>query len=173
MTVPHETTDAADRSGERYAPTRRSFLAGVTTAMLGLTAGCSQLVNAIADRALGDVNLFNETERDLEGTIDVTGPDGEMLLSETFELAAQTGDEPTEGASTAHEDVWQGAGDHEVAVELAEGQSVRGESSASETVTIDAPDEDMLAVAFGAPDLEAGIYVTAGESLTDFHPSSS
>lgn len=173
MTVSHETTDAADRAGKRHGLTRRSVLAGVTTATLGLTAGCSQLVNAIADRALGDVNLFNETERGLEGTIDVTGPDGETLLSESFELAPQVGDEPTEGASSAHEDVWQDAGDHDVSVELAEGQSVRGEASASETVTVDAPDEDMLAVAFGAPDLDAGIYVTVGERLTDFHPNSS
>lgn len=173
MTPPHETIGEANRPGERRALTRRSLLAGVTTAAVGLTAGCSQLIDAIADYALGDVNLFNETERALEGAIDVTGPDGETLLSESFELAPQVGDEPTEGASKAHEDVWQGAGDHAVTVELAEGQSVRGESSVNQTVTIDAPDEEMLAVAFGAPDLEAGIYVTVGESLTDFHPSSS
>jgi hypothetical protein len=149
---------------------RRSLLAGLATTGLGLTAGCTAIVDTLADQVLGDVNLFNETERKVSGTISIKGPDGADVFSTSFDLAAQTGDEPTDGASTAYEDVWQGAGAYEVAVELGDGQTIRGESSVTETVDIEAPDEEMLAVAFGAPEIEAGIYVSVGRSLSEFHP---
>lgn len=168
-------TDGDDRVDDHRVPRtlgRRPLLAGLATTTLGLTAGCTAIINTLADQVLGDVNLFNQIEQPVSGTITIRGPDGNEVLSTSFDLAAQTGDEPTEGASKTYNDVWQGAGAYEVSVELADGQTIRGESSATETVNIDAPDEEMLAVAFGAPDVEAGIYVSVGRSLSEFHPNS-
>lgn len=166
MTVPGGTSD---HRRSTVSVDRRTVLTGVASASVGLAAGCTTLIDSLAEQALGDVNLFNEVATALVGGIAVVDPGGETVLSERFELAAQTGDEPTEGATRVYEDVWTTAGDYDVTVELDEGYEVRGESRRKEPVTIDYPADEMLGIPFGAEDVTAGIHFAVADTWSAFH----
>lgn len=168
-------TELPSTPGQRNRPSRvsrRGVLAGVATVAVAGTAGCTAIVNELAARALEDVNLFNETGDPLSGSVEVVGPDGSTVLSESFDLEAQTGDEPNAEATATYADVWTATGTYEVAVELGDGAAVRGQSSAETAVTVEGPDEQMLGVAFGAEDEDAGILFGFGENWSDFHHAS-
>ncbi|WP_202935040.1 hypothetical protein [Halorussus amylolyticus] len=160
------TADEQCRQSRRLP--RRTVLTGLAAVGTAGTAGCVDLIDEVADRALEDVNLFNESSESLEGTIDITGPDGSSVLSERFELHAQTEDEPNEDATGVYADVWQATGTYETSVELDDGFEVSGDSRAERSVSIENPDEQMLAVVFGAEDEEDGILLAVGESLSEF-----
>lgn len=173
--------DADDRAVR--AVSRRTVLAGTGTAVAISLAGCSMLADQLGDMVLEDVNLFNGTGEQISGTIEVVGPDGETALSESFDIEASAedgnggnesestdGEVETEGGET-YADVWQDGGEYEVTVELDDGYEIDGETSAEETVTIDDPDEEMLAVFLGGEE-GSGIQFTTGNSLTDFEDSS-
>ena len=152
---------------------RRQFLAACGVGILGGTAGCTAIVNRLADLALGDVNLFNETDDVLTGTVTITDPGDETVLSESFELPPASDDEETdedsdEDGMTAYEDVWTESGTYEASVELEGESEVQGESSASTSISIDDTAEEMLAIAFGAEEFDDAIGFTVGESLSEF-----
>lgn len=167
-------TDMGERSTERternrqIPRTRRSLLTGIATVATVGTAGCAGVINSIADAALKEVNIFNETTKRVSGTIDIVGPDGASVLTKNFDLQAKAKNEPTEGETVAYGHVWQVAGTYEVSVELTNGTAIRGESSATRSVSINTPDEQMLAVAFGAEGEDAGIYVAVAKNFTGF-----
>lgn len=150
---------------------RRRFLAGVATVGTASLAGCAAIADWVAGQILEEVNVFNETQGQVEGSIEIQRPDGDVALSESFTLEAQSNDdddeEPEEDALATYADVWGDAGEYEVSVDLEEDSAIDGETSATETVPIENPEEEMLAVVFGAEDLDP-IHVTVGESLTDF-----
>lgn len=149
--------------------TRRSVLAGITSVATAATAGCTAIIDTIADAILDEVNVFNETNRRLAGAIDIEAPDGTNALSETFDLAANTDDDSDSDTTATYGDVWGSTGTYEVTVELADGTDVRGQSRANEAVDIENTDEQMLAVALGAEETESGIYITVGKELSDFN----
>ncbi|PHQ44955.1 hypothetical protein DJ68_15655, partial [Halorubrum sp. C3] len=67
-------------------------------------------MDSLADLALGDVNLFNETEDVLTGTVTITDPGDETVLSESFDLPPESDDNDTdenndEDGVAAYEDV--------------------------------------------------------------------
>jgi hypothetical protein len=151
---------------------RRRFLAGCGAGLLVGTAGCTAIVDSLADLALGDVNLFNETDDVLTGTVTIVDPSDETVLDESFELSPGTDDEETdedndEDGVTAYEDVWTDSGTYEASVELDEAE-VQGESTASTSITIEDASEEMLAIAFGMDDSEEAISFAVGESLSEF-----
>ena len=147
------------------SPSRRSFLAAGGTAVLAATAGCSSVIDSLANRLLEQVNVFNETDRRVEGSIVVVDPAGEPVLDTTFDLASR---ESGDGSSNAtYDDVWGEAGAYEATLELTDTE-IDGQSSASETVTIDDPDEQMLAVALGSSEVEEPIGFRVGTSLSEF-----
>ena len=168
-------------SDDRARPSRRSFIAASGTAVLAATAGCTAVVDFIGDRLLKEVNVFNEINRPVAGSIVVTDPDGDTALDETFDLAAS--DDEDEGSNSGSDngsssgdddqslavygDVWTGSGSYEVSVEL-DGTEIDGQSQASGTVTINNPDEEMLAVALGSGEMDEPIDFRVGESLSDF-----
>jgi hypothetical protein len=150
---------------------RRRFLTGCGTVLAAGAAGCTGIVNSIADLALGEVNLFNETGDTLAGTVTVTDPAGETALSESFELSPSSdeGDESDEDGVRAYEDVWTDSGTYEASVEL-DGE-VDGESTASTSFSIGNTDEEMLAVAVGGEEFDEPIAFRTGEQLSDFAES--
>ncbi|WP_256392967.1 hypothetical protein [Natronoarchaeum rubrum] len=164
---------------DRARPSRRSFIAASGTAVLAATAGCTAVVDFIGDRLLEEVNVFNEINRPVAGSIVVTDPDGETVLDETFDIAPSDDDDSGSGGDNGsnsgedgqgiavYDDVWTGSGSYEVSVEL-DGTEIDGQSQASETVTINAPDEEMLAVALGSAEMDDPIDFRVGESLSDF-----
>ncbi|GAA0668777.1 twin-arginine translocation signal domain-containing protein [Natronoarchaeum mannanilyticum] len=158
-------------------PSRRSFLAASGTAVLAASAGCTAVVDFIGDRLLEEVNVFNETNRRVGGSITVVDPAGDTVLDETFDLAASddedgsgSGNESSsedEQSTAVYDDVWTESGSYEVTVELPDTE-IDGQSQASGTVTIDDTDEEMLAVALGSGEVDEPIGFRVGESLSDF-----
>jgi hypothetical protein len=148
-------------------PSRRTFLAGSGAAILATTGGCSAVLDAVGDRVLEHVNVFNETTQRLPGSVAVVDPAGETVLDETFELAPSDAASDDGESAAVYADVWTTAGDYEVTVSLTDAE-IDGTSRATETVTIDAPDEEMLAIPLGAEDVDAAIGFRVGESLSDF-----
>jgi hypothetical protein len=162
---------ALDRPSGSIA--RRRFLAGCGTAVFAGTAGCTAIVDSLAELALGDVNLFNETDDVLAGTVAITDPGGATVLSESFELSPgseteNTDEDEAESDVTAYDDVWTDAGTYDASVELDSDFEVRGESTASTSVTIEDTSEEMLAIAFGVEEFDEPIGFAVGESLSEF-----
>ncbi|QCC61788.1 hypothetical protein NP511_21830 [Natrinema thermotolerans] len=167
-----------DRSRERTprdgTHTRRAALAASATALLTAVAGCTTAMDFIGDRLLEQVNVFNETDRRVAGSIAVGDPAGETVLDETFDLAPSESENDNEGSASGddeqsvavYDDVWGDAGSYEVTVELTDTE-IDGRSRASETVTISDPDEQLLGVALGSEEVGEPIGFRVGESLSD------
>ena len=168
--------------GPRNTGFRRREVLGITgSATLAGLAGCTAVVDWIGDKVLGDVNIFNETTERVAGTIVVTSSDGTDVLDTSFDAPPadeddETGSQPDEENSSTEtsedtqvfEDVWDGSGTYDVRVRLADGQTVGNGSQASASVEIEDPDEEMLAVAFGASDFDACIGFATGDALSEF-----
>lgn len=152
---------------------RRSVLAGVGTVALLGSAGCTSIADWIAGAALGDVNVFNETDAVHRGTIEIVASDNGSVLTETFELTpSQEDTEETEETDSgqnvvSYDDVWDGAGTYEASVTL-DDTDVQGDSEGTESISIDNPEEEMLAVVFGADAFDDGIAFTVGEEWSEF-----
>lgn len=150
----------------RYSVGRRQLLAALGVGAVGGTAGCSTIANWIAGLALDDVNVFNETDQRVAGSIEIVTMDDTTRLSESFDLAPGDDDEDDETSSVAYGDVWDDSGDYTVTVTL--DREIRGESAAMETITIADPADEMLGVPLGAPDVDAGIGIRVAEEWTGF-----
>lgn len=144
---------------------RRRLLAAGTTIGVAGVAGCTQIANYIAGQILEDVNLFNETDRRLTGSITVTDPEGATVLDEMFSAEPASDDEVDEDAGASYADVLTVAGSYTVSVELDE--PVEDETTAEATVEIDDSDEEHIIIVFGADDLDAAIGVLVIEEFTD------
>ena len=144
---------------------RRRLLAAGTTIGIAGVAGCTQIANYIAGQILEDVNLFNETDRRLTGSITVTDPEGSTVLDEMFSAEPASDDEVDEDAGASYADVLTVAGSYTVSVELDE--PVEDETTAEATVEIEDPNEEHIIIVFGADDLDAAIGVLVIEEFTD------
>ena len=152
---------------------RRRFVAGGGAAVLTGIAGCTTAANWIADLALGDVNLFNETEEVIRGTIEITAPDETTVLQESFELVPTSDDDNGDADGDdenveAYDDVWTESGTYQAHVELADGISIRGDTEAETSFTIEDPTEKMLAVPFGADEFDDGIVFRVADDWSEF-----
>jgi len=147
--------------------TRRRFLAASGTALLTATAGCSALADFIGSQVLKEVNVFNQTNRPINGSIEVVDSAGDTALDDTFDLISSTPDGDEEGSNVAtYGDVWSETGSYEVDVRL-DGAEIDGTSRASDTVTIRDTDAEMLGIALGAESEDEPIAFRVGESLSD------
>lgn len=137
--------DRTDRRSYRTGFSRRTFIAvGGTTALASL-AGCSAVIDIIADFALGDVNAFNGTDRAVSGAIDIEDPNGELVLKRTFDLEEEPENDETDPGednpgAVFYEAVWTDDGDYAVTVELEE--DLASDSSEDDTDGGDAPSND-------------------------------
>ncbi|MFC7072050.1 hypothetical protein ACFQJ7_04075 [Halovenus rubra] len=146
---------------------RRRFIAGTTTAAITAVAGCSTVVNWIADKAFKDVNIINELNRSVSGRITVTDPDRVVRLDEMFELPSRDGSSNQEdGNIEFYPDIWTTTGSYEVTIALRDTE-IDGVNKSSETVTLANTDEEMLLVSLGASEVAAPIDFRVGESFTD------
>lgn len=159
---------------------RRSFLVAGGTVALAATAGCTGILDFFGDRLLEEVNVFNETNQSVAGSIVLTDPDGDTVLDEEFNLVASDDEDNGSGSGSdngstsgddqsaaVYDDVWTKSGSYEATVGI-DNTEINGQSQANETVTIDNPDEQMLAVALGSAELDEPIGFRVGESLSDF-----
>lgn len=169
--------DGADKHAIRVV-SRRTVLAGAGTAIATTLAGCSILADRLGNMVLEEVNVFNGTGEQISGSIEIVGPSDETVLAESFDIEpsenggdagneSENADSDESAGIETYGNVWQDAGEYDVTVELDEGFEIDGETSATETVTIENSDEEMLAVFLGGEE-STGIHFTVGESLTDF-----
>jgi hypothetical protein len=106
-----------------------------------------------------DVNVINNTDQTVTGSITVTDPNDETVLEETFELVSgndtetatpQTGTE-TDSAAVRYEDVFTTAGEYTVSVTLDEDSAIEGVTENERAVAV--PDTD-----------NANVLVTLGDT---------
>lgn len=163
--------------GQRFDSTsRRRFLTGCGTVVLAGAAGCTGFANGIAGLILDDVNLFNETDGVLAGTVSIVDPADETVLREQFEIPPEADDEESEEEDdednlTVFKDVWTESGSYNITVELGEDSEIQGESGTTESVSIEETDEEMLAIVLGGEESEDAIRFVVGESLSEFAES--
>jgi hypothetical protein len=142
-------------------------VAGGIAAATAAVAGCTEgSINWIADKFLEEVNIFNETDSEVSGAVTIVGPDGETRLDEGFTLDGS--DDDSDENSSYYGDVWTDAGSYDVSMELDD--PVEGKTSASETVSIDDPGDQMLVVVLGGKELDADIAFRVGDDLSDTWP---
>ncbi len=145
--------------------TRRQVLAAGGMALATAVAGCSTVVDAIANQVLEDVNILNQLGREVSGSVTVTGPAGATVLDESFEVPSTEAD--GDSNIVAYDGVWQATGEYEISIELSDIE-IEGVSQARESVSIENTDEEMVAVSVGAGDAAEPIAIRVGESLSDF-----
>lgn len=161
--VPPASSTAADAARRESVPrTRRAVLAAGSTAAVSSLAGCAALSELFAESALEEVNVHNETDDAVSGSVTVVDSDGTTVLEEAFDLARTD-----EGADSqvGYDGVWGGAGDYEAGIEL--DSDIAGDSSATETVSIGNPDEEMLVITLGSDAVDETIGFTVGSDLSD------
>jgi hypothetical protein len=73
------------------------------------TAVCSGRLDALVNQLLGQVDVFNETDRGFAGSVGVAGPHGKPRLDRTFELISSRTDIGDGQSFATHDDVWDGS----------------------------------------------------------------
>jgi len=155
---------------KRSTTSRRSFLVATGVATATALTGCTGLLDFVGNRILGHVNVFNGTDQRVSGSVTVSGPDGETLLDETFELVSSNTESNDGQSSAVFDDVWAGTGSYEASVEL-DDVTIDGESQATETVEITDTDEQMLAVVVGGPETEKPFAFRVATNFSGFVPT--
>jgi hypothetical protein len=145
---------------------RRALLTATGAATLTATAGCTAVVDWIGDQVLKDVNVLNQLDRPVEGTVTVSGPEGDDALAESFAVGPLEGEEADSNAAV-FPDVWDAAGEYRVTVRLSE-TAVEGVTTATETVRIERPDEEMLAIPIGTDASDAPIGFLVATEFSEF-----
>lgn len=141
-------------------------MGGAVTAVA--LAGCTSLVNSLAGMVLQDVNVFNETDRRIAGSITVDTPGGETVLETEFDLDGDDPDSEEETDSLAvYEDVFADAGAYTVALRLAEGTEIDGMSATTETVSVTTPADEHIVVGLGASETADPIAIHVIEERSD------
>jgi hypothetical protein len=132
-------------------------------------AGCSAIGELVGELTLGEVNVFNETDQRISGSIKIISPDGDTALEETFELVppedSEAGDD-AENSGIAYNDVWTDAGEYGVSIELTN-TDIEDTTSAEEMVDIADTDAEMLGVTLGPDGRDEAILLRAGEDAAD------
>jgi hypothetical protein len=149
---------------ESASLTRRRLLAAGGTALLSSVGGCAAVVDFVGEQVLEDVNVLNQLNREVSGSLTVVGPTGETLLDEAFDVPAR--EATGESNTLAYDGVWRDAGTYRVEVALAD-VTLEGVSRATATVPIEDPEEEMVAISVGSGDEDEPIAIRVGESLSD------
>ncbi|MFC4408189.1 hypothetical protein [Haloarchaeobius iranensis] len=148
---------------------RRQVLAAGGAAILTATAGCSTVLDFVGDRILEEVNILNQLNREISGSIEVVGPTGATLLDTAFTAPSTEAD--NESNIVAYSDVWTDAGSYAVSIVLTDIE-LEGVSQASREITIDDTEADMLAISIGSGDETEPIAFRVGESFSEFGQTS-
>jgi len=74
------------------------------------------VLNAIGNRVFEEVNLLNQLNQEVSGSIEVVDPEGETVLDTSFDVPSTESD----GNSNivAYADVWTTTGEYQVDLEL-------------------------------------------------------
>lgn len=155
---------------EKQSLTRRTFAAIGASAVTTALAGCSTVGDFLGGYLLDDVNVFNVTDGRITGEIEVTDPDGEVVLDEEFDLppdkeTEENGEE--DDSATVYEEVLTATGEYTVGVELDDDSEIDGETTAQETVEVTSLEDDHVTVLFSTNGTDSPITVTVIQELSD------
>lgn len=149
--------------------TRRRLLAAGGSAIVTAVAGCSAIGELVGELTLGEVNVFNETDQQISGSIEIIGPGGDTPLEEAFDLVPpedSEADNHAKNSGATYDDVWTDAGEYGVSVELTN-TNIEDTTSAEETVNIADTDAEMLGVTLGPDGRDEAILLRAGADPAD------
>jgi hypothetical protein len=150
---------------------RRQVLTGLSTVAVTAAAGCSSIAESLASSVFEDVNVINELDRRISGSITVTDPNGETVLDETFDLRPEAQTEQTtetdgNAAVVRYGDVFTTTGVYDLSVRLDE--AVDGVREGSDTVEVTDTDSTQILVGIEADDDSGVISIgTLGGESTD------
>jgi hypothetical protein len=150
-----------------FSTSRRRFLTVTATTTIAATAGCARLAEFVASSVFKQVNVVNNSNQRIRGTITVTDPDSEQVLDQPFELLPEeeaqnqsdTNQTGTESGSAAvrYDDVFTTTGEYEVRVTLDD--SIEGVSETRETVSVSDTEDTNVVVFLGADDSDEPIVI--------------
>jgi len=142
--------------------TRRQALAIGASAAVASTAGCSTVLDAVGNRIFEQVNLFNQLNQEVSGSIEVVDPDGETVLDTSFDVPSTESD--GESNIVAYADVWTTTGEYHVDLELAD---IAGNSGLNQQFSITSIEEEIVAISIGSSEESEPIALRVGESFSD------
>ena len=144
--------------------TRRRALAISASAAVASTAGCSTVINAIGNRVFEEVNLLNQLNQEVSGSIEVVDPEGETVLDTSFDVPSTESD--GDSNIVAYADVWTTTGKYQVNLELAD-TVIAGTSQLNQRFSITSTEEEIVAISIGSSDEGEPIALRVGESFSD------
>jgi hypothetical protein len=160
---------ASRSSSSEISTTRRRLLAAGGSAVVTAAAGCSAIGELVGELTLEEVNIFNETDQQISGAIEIIGPNGDAVLEETFDLVppedSEAGDD-TKNSGTTYDDVWTDAGEYGVSIELTN-TNIEDTTNAEGVVDIADTGAEMLGVTLGPEGRDEAILLRAGEDPAD------
>jgi len=157
--------------------TRRRVLTTTASAGVVSLAGCATLVDYIGDMLLEDVNVFNGTERELTGSIEVVDPAGDTVLEETFAVEPDEDDDTDEDhdddgpseddSSVVYADVFTEPGAYTVSVTLDEDSAIDDVTDVDQTVDVTDTDDEHIAVLLGSDVPSEPVMIVVIETFSD------
>lgn len=149
--------------------TRRQLLAAGGTTFLTATAGCSAVLDFVGEQVLEEVNILNQLNREISGSIEIIDPAGDTRLDTAFTAPSTESD--GESNIVAYPDIWTNTGRYEVSIVLTDIE-LEGVSRARREISIDDTEAEMLAIVIGSGDESEPIAFRVGESFSELGQTS-
>ncbi|MEZ3170105.1 hypothetical protein ABNG03_05640 [Halorubrum sp. RMP-47] len=144
--------------------TRRRAIAIGASAALASTAGCSAVLDAVGNQMLKEVNLLNQLNHEVTGSIKIEAHDGKLVLDDSFDVP--TTESGGESNTVSYADVWTTTGEYHANLELAN-TKIAGTSVLSRRFDIVNHEEEIVAISIGSSDEDEPIALRIGESFSD------
>ena len=144
--------------------TRRRALAIGASAAVASTAGCATVLDAIGNQVFEEVNLLNQLNQAVSGSVEIVDPDGETVLDTSFDVpSTESGGESN---IVAYADVWTTTGEYQVDLKLSDTE-IAGTSRLNQRFSITNTEEEIVAISIGSTDETEPIALRVGESFSD------
>ncbi|QAU14121.1 hypothetical protein EKH57_16275 [Halorubrum sp. BOL3-1] len=150
-------------SSPEFITRRRAIAIGASAAVVS-TAGCSTVLDAVGNQVFEEVNLLNQLNHEVTGSIEIVDPDGETVLDTSFDVPSTESD--GDSNIVAYADVWTTTGEYQVDLELADTE-ISGTSQLNQRFSITSTEEELVAISIGSSDESEPIALRVGESFSD------
>lgn len=144
--------------------TRRRALTIGASAALASTAGCTTVLDAVGNQIFEQVNLLNQLNHEVSGSIEIIDPNGETVLDTSFDVPSTESD--GDSNIVAYGEVWTTSGEYEVDLSLSDTE-VAGTSQLNQRFSITNPEEEIVAISIGSSEETEPIALRVGESFSD------
>jgi hypothetical protein len=156
---------APDQFAIRPITRRRLLAAGGGTATL-LLAGCSEVLDFFGELVLEDVNVFNTTEHQVTGSIDVSNPDEATVLETSFEIPPDR-ESGNEDSVVTYSGVLSSAGTYTVSATLDAGPDIDGATTVRQAVEVTSPSEQHVVVGLGVENGTGDVFIEVIDEFSD------